>query len=129
MNESPPVTQDDSIHVSVYQQQLPEGHWMHNDVNAIIEDKTGKLWFGTIGYASVYDGKTFTTITNKDGKSFANVRSIIKDKKDNIWLGGHDGLWRYDGSTFTNITENFVCLSLLMLFNLSLHIFLWRLLC
>ncbi|HEY5392729.1 MAG TPA: two-component regulator propeller domain-containing protein, partial [Hanamia sp.] len=55
-----------------------------------------------------YDGKTFTTITNKDGKAFANVRSIIKDKKDNIWLGGYDGLWRYDGSTFTNFTQNFV---------------------
>jgi ligand-binding sensor domain-containing protein len=81
---------------------------MHNDVNAIIEDKTGKLWFGTRGYTFIYDGKTFTTITNKDGKPFANVRSIIEDKKGNIWLGGHDGLWRYNSSTFTNFTQNFV---------------------
>jgi len=108
MNEAPPVTQADSVHVSVYQHQLPEGSWMHNDVNAIIQDKTGKLWFGTRGYAFIYDGKTFTTITNNDGKPFANVRSIIEDKKGNIWLGGHDGLWRYDGSTFTNFTKNFV---------------------
>lgn len=108
MKEVPPVTQNDSIHVSVYQNPLPETHWMHNDVNAILEDKTGKLWFGTRGYASVYDGKTFTTITNKDGKPFANVRSIIKDKKGNIWLGGYDGLWRYDGHTFTNFTRKFV---------------------
>ena len=98
----------DSAHASIYQQRLPEVHWMHNDVNSIIEDKTGKLWFGTRGYASVYDGKTFTTITNNDGKPFANVRSIIKDKKGNIWLGGNDGLWRYDGSTFTNFAKNFV---------------------
>ncbi|MGK6352430.1 ligand-binding sensor domain-containing protein [Parapedobacter sp. DT-150] len=108
MNAAPPVTEVDSVHVSVYQRPLLEGHWMHNDVNAIIEDKTGKLWLGTRGYASVYDGKTFTTITNKDGKAFANVRSIIKDKKGNIWLGGNDGLWRYDGSTFTNFTQQFV---------------------
>jgi len=81
---------------------------MHNDVNSIIEDKTGKFWFGTRGNTFVYDGKIFTTITNKDGKSFVNVRSIIKDKKGNIWLGGYDGLWRYDGSTFTNFTQNFV---------------------
>lgn len=108
MKEGPPPTDADSIHVSVYQQQLPEGHWMHNDVNSIIEDKTGKLWFGTRGYACVYDGKTFTTITNKDGKAFANVRSIIKDKKGNIWLGGNDGLWRYDRNTFTNFTQKFV---------------------
>lgn len=108
MKEVPPPTDADSAHGSVYQHQLPEGSWMHNDVNAIIEDKTGKLWFGTRGYACVYDGKTFTTVTNKDGKPFANVRSIIKDKKGNIWLGGYDGLWRYDGSTFTNFTRKFV---------------------
>lgn len=108
MKEGAIHTDADSVHVSVYQQQLPESNWMHNDVNSIIEDKTGKLWFGTRGYACVYDGKTFTTITNQDGKPFANVRSIIKDKKGNIWLGGYDGLWRYDGSTFTNFTQKFV---------------------
>ena len=108
IKEVPAPTDADSVHGSVYQKQLPEGSWMHNDVNAIIEDKTGKIWFGTRGYASVYDGKTFTTITNNDGKPFANVRSIIKDKKGNIWLGGYDGLWRYDGSTFTNFTKKFV---------------------
>ncbi len=98
----------DSGYISFYQRPLPEVHWMHNDVNAIIEDNTGKLWFGTRGYATVYDGKTFTTITNKDGKPFINVRSIIKDKKGNIWLGGYDGLWHYDGKTFTNFTPHFV---------------------
>lgn len=122
MSEVPPVTaadsvytgtssahtQTDSVHVSVYQRPLPEVHWMHNDVNAIIEDKTGKFWFGSRGYATVYDGKTFTTATNKAGKPFTNVRSIIKDRKGNIWLGGNDGLWRYDGSIFTNFTQNFV---------------------
>lgn len=108
MKEAPAATPADSMHSSVYKHPLPEVSWMHNDVNSIIEDKTGKLWFGTRGYASVYDGKTFTTITNKEGKSFANVRSIIKDKKGNIWLGGYDGLWRYDGSTFTNFTQKFV---------------------
>ena len=102
------ASRPDSAHASIYQKRLPEGSWMHNDVNSIIEDKTGKLWFGTRGYAAVYDGKAFTTITNKDGKSFANVRSIIKDKKGNIWLGGYDGLWRYDGSTFANFTQKFV---------------------
>ncbi len=108
MNEAPPVTESDSFNISIYQHPLPEVHWMHNDVNSIIEDNTGKFWFGTRGNATVYDGKTFTTIKNKDGKAFTNVRSIIKDKKGNIWMGGYNGLWRYDGSTFTNFTKNFV---------------------
>lgn len=77
------------------------------EVNAIIEDKTGKFWFGTRGNTFVYDGKTFTVFTH-DGKPFTNVRSIIEDKKGNIWLGGNDGLWRYDGKTFANFTPNFV---------------------
>ena len=75
-------------------------------VNSIIEDKTGKLWFGTRDNAFVYDGKTFTVFTNK-GKPFTNVGTIIEDKKGNIWLNGN-GLWRYDGSTFTNFTQNSV---------------------
>ena len=78
-----------------------------NEVNSIIEDKTGKFWFATRGNTFVYDGKTFTVFTH-DGKPFNNVRSIIEDKKGNIWLGGMDGLWRYDGSTFANFTQKFV---------------------
>jgi ligand-binding sensor domain-containing protein len=77
------------------------------EVNAIIEDKTGRFWFATRGNTFVYDGKTFTVFTHED-KPFKNVRSIIEDKKGNIWLGGPDGLWRHDGSTFTNFTQKFV---------------------
>ncbi|MGY4538104.1 ligand-binding sensor domain-containing protein [Mucilaginibacter sp. UYNi724] len=108
MSEAQPVNKADSVHGSVYQHRLPEVSWMHNDVSSIIEDKTGKLWFGTRGNAFIYDGKAFKTITNKEGKPFANVRSIIKDKKGNIWLGGNNGLWRYNGSAFTNFTQKFV---------------------
>lgn len=79
----------------------------HNDVNSIIEDKTGKFWIGTRGHACFYDGKTFTVITHNN-KPFTNVRTIIEDQKGNIWLGGNDGLWRFDGRTFTNITTDFV---------------------
>lgn len=76
----------------------------NNDLTNIIEDRTGKFRFGTRGYLSIYNGKSFTTITNKDGKAFRNVWSIIEDRKGNIWFG-EDGLWRYDGSTFTKVTE------------------------
>jgi len=69
-----------------------------------MEDKTGKLWFGTRGEPCFYDGKTFTVL-----KAFNNVGSIIEDKKGNIWFGVNggraNGLWRYDGSTFTNVSQ------------------------
>lgn len=87
---------------------VAEIDWKQNDVNTIVEDKTGKFWFGTQKDASVYDGKTFATISDKDGKALTNIRSMIKDKKGNIWLGGNDGLWCYNGSTFINFTSNVV---------------------
>jgi ligand-binding sensor domain-containing protein len=108
MNEAAAITQSDSVHVSAYQNQLPKDSWMHNDVNAIIEDKAGKFWLSTRGHTTVYDGKTFTTITDNDGKPFTNVRSMLKDRNGNIWLGGAVGLYRYDGKTFTNFTKKFV---------------------
>ena len=78
-----------------------------NEINSIIEDKSGNYWFATRGNTFLYDGKTFTTVTHK-GKPFTNVRSIIEDKKGNIWMGGKDGFWRYDNIEFTNISRNFV---------------------
>lgn len=104
MKEGPNLNGSDSVRVS----DADQGLWKHNDVNAIFEDKTGKFWFGTRGNVSVYDGKTFITLTDNDGKPFTNVRSIIQDKKGNIWLGGNDGLWRYDGRAFTNFSQKFV---------------------
>lgn len=97
----------DSITEDITGKTVPDFTRPPNEVNAIIEDKTGKFWLATRGNTFVYDGKIFTTVTH-NGKSFANVRWIIEDKKGNIWLGGSDGLWLYDGGSFTNITKNFV---------------------
>ena len=76
-----------------------------NLVNSIVEDNTGKIWFGTWGDVWIYDGKTYTSLTKKYGKTFTNVRNMIRDKKGNIWLDGGSGLLRYDGKTFTTITQ------------------------
>jgi ligand-binding sensor domain-containing protein len=113
MNEAATSTNADSVHVSAYQHELPKDSWLHNDVHTIIEDKTGKLWFGTRGNTFIYDGKTFATLTNKDGKAFNNVWRIIEDRKGNIWFGT-DGLWRNNPSaslrtglsTFTKISQS-----------------------
>jgi len=72
----------------------------------VIEDKSGRLWFGTNGNTFIYDGRTFKVFRDNEGRPFKNVWSIIEDKEGNIWLGGDGGLWRYDGSAFTNFTKN-----------------------
>ncbi|UON86153.1 histidine kinase [Dyadobacter chenwenxiniae] len=76
-----------------------------NDVNSIVEDKTGKFWFGTRGNTFTFDGEKFKVVTH-NGESFLNVRKIIEDTKGNIWLASaEDGLWRIDGNTFTNFSQ------------------------
>ncbi|WP_460962445.1 two-component regulator propeller domain-containing protein, partial [Spirosoma litoris] len=65
--------------------------------------KFTQLWGFSVKFKQPH-GKTVTTLTDKDGKTFRNVWSIIKDKKGNIWFGA-DGLWRYDGSAFTQIDQ------------------------
>lgn len=77
------------------------------EVNSIIEDKTGKIWFATRGNTFVYDKNTFTVFKKSDGNPFRNVRTLIEDKKGNIWLAGNDGLWRYYGQGFTNFIKAF----------------------
>jgi hypothetical protein len=47
-SESPP----DSVHVSIYQQRLPENSGLHNDVHAIIQDKTGNYGLAQEGIPS-----------------------------------------------------------------------------
>lgn len=111
---SSPAKTTDSVRVPVYHRRIYdlEAYWMinqtDNTINSIIEDQTGKIWFGAWSNAGIYDGKTISVITNKDGNPFTNVRSIVKDKKGNIWFGGGSGLWRYDGTAFTNFTHNSV---------------------
>lgn len=86
---------------------LPDTDPNDNDVNAIVEDKTGRFWFGTRGHLFTFDGKKFRVVTH-NGESFINTRTIMEDKAGNIWLAGSAGLWRYDGTTFSNFTRNFV---------------------
>lgn len=76
------------------------------EVNAIVEDRTGKLWFATRGRTFVYDGKTFLALLHDD-KPFVNVRTIIEDSKGQIWFGGNDGIWRFSDNKLTQITTDF----------------------
>jgi ligand-binding sensor domain-containing protein len=77
------------------------------EVNSIIEDKSGKLWFATRGNTFVFDGQTFEVVRDNDF-TFKNVRCLIEDTKGNIWLGGNDGLWKFDGNKYTQLNHMFV---------------------
>lgn len=77
------------------------------EVNSIVEDDRGRLWFATRGYTFIVDALQTSHATYND-KPFVNVRKVLKDRNGQIWLGGQDGLWHYDGLSFVKMFDNFV---------------------
>jgi ligand-binding sensor domain-containing protein/class 3 adenylate cyclase len=78
----------------------------NNAVSCMLQDKSGNLWFGTLGGVSKYDGRTFWNFTEKEGLANKNVRAILEDRDGNIWFGtSGGGVSKYDGKFFTNYTS------------------------
>lgn len=69
-----------------------ESGLINNFVKAIAVDKSGKVWFGTKGGVSVFDGKTWVSYTDKDGLSSININCITVDKDGTVWIGTDNGI-------------------------------------
>lgn len=97
----------------------------NNFVWTILEDNSGKLWFGTADGITCYDGKIFsvipiTAITSNTSyrKTMPDphfgypqpeenwVESIMQDKTGMFWFGTMSGIYRYDGKIFTHFSHN-----------------------
>jgi ligand-binding sensor domain-containing protein/serine phosphatase RsbU (regulator of sigma subunit) len=67
---------------------------LNSQVNAIIEDPQGQIWFGTNQGISVYSGegkKPAFQHYNQSNKFISNqIRFFRKDKNNNIWIGTAD---------------------------------------
>jgi ligand-binding sensor domain-containing protein/serine phosphatase RsbU (regulator of sigma subunit) len=70
---------------------------VNNHVWAILEDRSGELWFGTDGGVSCYDppekgnGKCFKNYTTDQGLANNYVLCITEDKTGNLWFGTEGG--------------------------------------
>jgi ligand-binding sensor domain-containing protein len=75
-------------------------------ISSISADKNGNIWFATRRHGACrYDGKTFTSFSEKEGFVSYGITTILEDKKGNIWLGtDKNGVFSYDGKTFKNYT-------------------------
>lgn len=76
----------------------------NNNVEYILEDKAGIIWFGGRGNEGVfrYDGSTITNL-KPDGDNWA--WPVFQDKNGNIWFSNWNGAYRYDGNSFTSFTK------------------------
>jgi ligand-binding sensor domain-containing protein len=74
----------------------------NNNVEYILEDKAGNIWFGGRVNKGVfrYDGKSITNL-KPNGDNFA--WPVLQDKNGNIWFSNWSGAYRYDGKSFTKI--------------------------
>ena len=75
---------------------------VNNFVQAIAQDGKGKIWLGTKGGVSVFDGTVWTSIKMEDGLVSNNVLSIAVDKNNVVWLGTDNGLMSYNNGEFVS---------------------------
>lgn len=80
---------------------------INNFVQAITSDKDGKIWLGTKGGISVFDGKSWQSYTQNDGLISNNVLCIAVDKSGVIWIGTDNGVSSLKDSAFTNYSNHF----------------------
>jgi len=79
-----------------------ENGLVNNFVQAIASDKEGKIWFGTKGGISVYDGSVWTSYTEKDGLGSNNILCIIVDNNGVVWMGTDNGVTVFENGKFIN---------------------------
>ena len=87
----------------LFQLKGPDGEQIQLLTLALLEDYTGKLWFGTyLGQLYVLDTYTeyFEQVTlNKDLVSFSRIFSLCETKPGEIWMGTNRGLYRLNTET------------------------------
>lgn len=72
-----------------------EGFLVDN-VQDVIEDSSGSIWFATQGGGTVrYDGETFDSLTTKDGLVHNNISKIYESADKDIWFATEGGVTQY----------------------------------
>src|SRR5688500_4482876 len=77
-------------------ERLPvNGALSQNSITSMLQDRTGQMWFATLGGVNVYDGYTFRAITSDprdpDSLSGVLVSRLFEDRDGFIWVAGFHG--------------------------------------
>lgn len=88
-----------------------------NTVWSMLQDKSGKIWFGTGDGVYCYNGKSFSgflqneRVINKQNLQLKMVDCMVEDNSGNIWFAsgcppGMEGVCMYDGESITSFKPN-----------------------
>ncbi|MCX6264624.1 MAG: hypothetical protein NTZ47_08800 [Bacteroidetes bacterium] len=84
---------------------------------SMLQDKSGKIWFGTGDGVYYYNGKSFTrflendAVINKENLKLTLIDNMLQDKIGNIWFAsglppGEEGVCLYDGKSIKSFKPN-----------------------
>jgi len=80
---------------------------VQSQVNAILEDSRGFVWFGTFGGVSRWDGTGFKNFQTQDGLAALDIRTIYETKDGAILIGtGENGISIYRDGLLTTFNES-----------------------
>src|SRR5437870_6390792 len=68
----------------------------NNQINRIVRDSRGFLWFCTAEGLSRFDGYTFTNYTTDHGLPHGNVTYFLETRSGELWVGTSGGLVHFD---------------------------------
>lgn len=71
-----------------------------SQIQVILQDDEGYLWFGTVNGLYKFDGQSFVNFNKNNGLSQNYIESGFKDRQGNLWFGHHNGsLTRFNWQT------------------------------
>src|ERR1700730_16792371 len=68
----------------------------HNEINKIVRDSRGFLWFCTANGLSRFDGYTFTNYGTDQGLPHANVTDLLETRSGEYWVATYGGIVRFN---------------------------------
>ena len=77
-------------------------HWTHaeglpdDNVRQLFQDRSGAMWFATVGGVARFDGRDFRSWTTRDGLPVSSVRCVSEGEPGVMWFGTSKGLVRHD---------------------------------
>ena len=83
------------------------GGLIQHRVQAIHEDRAGRMWFGTAGGLVGLDGGAWKRFTTREGLTGNQITAIADDADGRLWIGTErSGLNRFEGGAFTALRQS-----------------------